>query len=115
MCSVQEGGGAVAADDQSNADDERAARRRLRLHGLWAMLLAPLSIALGVLAFFLLVLWLPDVIPYPTDFMVLGVIKAVFTLGAIPVVVIFIAGVIQLITGKPLGLVESLYKRKSKE
>ncbi len=79
------------------------------------MLLAPLAIAVAALAWWVVGPWLEDVIPYPTVFLVLWVIRTLFILGAIPMVVIFLAGAIQLIAGRPLGLVESLFKRKGKE
>jgi len=78
------------------------------------MLLAPLAIAVAALAWWLVAPWLCDVVAYPAVVLALWVLRTLLVLCAIPMLVIFVAGAIQLIAGRPLGLVEYLYK-KNKE
>jgi len=98
--------------------DERTTASRARLHALGAMLLAPLTIALLWLTFGLLVLCMPSY-PYTVLYTILYIAVFIlylsYILAAIALAVLFIAGAIQLVTGKRLGLVESLYERRSKE
>jgi len=103
------------------AAGEKTTPSRARLHAAGAMLLMPLLlvpvlIGLLQLTWYLLyaLRWPSGPYCHPVIYLPLSILYLCYVVAAFAMAVIFIAGVIQLLTGKPIGLVASLYK-KSKE